>query len=331
MVDLNKIVAQAIQKNASDIHLMTESKPVYRIGNALVKMEGSTILKDEDLNKLYSYFLKNKFVKNIDLIHEIDGVKLRVNISLANKIPVFAIKILKNKFPEYDELRIPEIVRKTASEGQGLMLVSGIKKSGKTTTLNALVRHLNETQNKKIITLESSIEYLHKQRSSIIIQKEVGSGKDFANYYDGIINALKEDCDILVVEKIRDRETMDAVLEVVETGRLVIAGLDAESCEQAIEKITNFYEIKEQTHVKYSLSKLLKLVTYQKLIVSAEGKLELISEVKVTDNKKANITIIDSLADLYVANKITLKQAKMLLETEEQKEELNNNIMKKKI
>jgi len=322
MIDINNIIEQAIKKDASDIHLMVESKPMYRIGNSLVKMEGANVLKNEDMNEIYKNFTKG------NMIYEFNDVNLDVNLSYANQMPVYTMKILKNKLPEYEELNLPDILRKMTHQEQGLILVVGNKKSGKTTTLNALVRHINETQNKKIITLEKSIEYTHKLRNSIIVQKQAGG--DFGTYAQGVKNALREDCDILIVEDIRNRETMESVLEFVEEGHLVIAGINAKTCEEAIEKISNFYNFNEQSQIKFSLSRLLKVVISQKLLLGNQGKLELLAETMVINNQKQNISLIDSLANLYFKNKITLKQAKAQLQ-EKDIDILNNTIMKMRI
>lgn len=322
MVDINKIIGQAVKKDASDIHLMVESKPMYRIGNSLVKMEGATALKSEDMNNIYKNFTKG------NTVYEFDGVNVDVNLSYANKMPVYTMKILKNKLPEYDELGLPEILRKMTHQSQGLILVVGNKKSGKTMTLNALVRNINETQNKKIITLEKSIEYRHIPRNALIVQKQ--AGVDFEKYAQGVKNALREDCDVLVVEDVRNRETMEAVLEFVEEGHLVIAGINANSCADSIEKIENFYNLNDQAQIKYALSTLLKLVISQKLILGIKTNLELITEVTVPGDSAENIKLTESLARLYIENKITLKQAKSQLE-EKDREELNNVIMKMRI
>lgn len=352
MLDINKVIEQAVKKNATDIHFMSESKPMFRIGNSLVKMECGAALKIEDMNDMYKYFTKGNTVKNksVDTFYEYNGINVGVNLSFSNEVPVYTMKILKNKLPEYDELGLPDVLRKMTHQIQGLILVAGNKKSGKTTTLNALVRNINETQNKKIITLEKTIEYTHNNRNSIIVQKQ--SGKDFDTYYDGVKNALREDCDILVIEDIRNKETMDAVLEMVEEGRLVIAGINAKSCVDVIDKIINFYNPKDQAQIRYSLSTLLKLIISQKLLLNTNNEMGLISETMIVDssikeifkkekfenwefekaiqNSKQSISLIESLAKLYVENKITLKQAKSQIE-EKDYDILNKVIMNKRI
>lgn len=121
MIDINKIVEQAVKKDASDIHLMVESKPMYRIGNSLVKMECSTVLNNKDMNEVYSLFNKG------NTAYDFNGVNVDVKLSSANEVPVCTMKILKNKLPEYDELGLPDILRKMTYQEQGLILVAGKK------------------------------------------------------------------------------------------------------------------------------------------------------------------------------------------------------------
>ena len=162
----------------------------------------------------------------------------------------------------------------------------------------------------------------------MIVQKQVGI--DFETYAQGVKCALKEDCDVLVIEDIRNRETMEAVLEFIEEGHLVIAGINAKSCEEAIEKIENLYNLNDKSQIKYALSKFLKIIISQKLILGTKMNLELISEIKVLGIPKQDISLIYSLAKLYNENKITLEQAKSQISSSDI-DELNNVIMKMRI
>ena len=237
---------------------------------------------------------------------------------------------------------------------QGLILVTGKTNSGKTTTLNALINDINENQNKKILTLESPVEYRHKCKKSIVVQKEVGLGQDSLSYKDGVKNCLREDCDILVIGEIRDRETMDAAIETAEAGHLVIGTLHTKSCAETIDRMINFYDISDQQSVKFLIASLLKLVTSQRLIKSKSGKMVMLPEVMVVDNivqglirkekfsvsevedaiqsssANGSIGLINSLAQLFVNDVITLEQAKAQIE-EKNIEILNRTIMQLKI
>ena len=237
---------------------------------------------------------------------------------------------------------------------QGLILVTGKTNSGKTTTLNALINEINETQNRKIMTLENPVEYRHHSKKSLIVQKEVGKGQDSLTFSDGVKNSLREDCDILVIGEIRDKVTMEAAIEMAEAMNLVIGTLHTKSCAETIDRMINFYEVRDQASIKYLLSSLLKLVVAQRLLKGKDGKLILIPEVMVVDNivsgiirkdkisvseiedaiqsnlEKGSIGLINSLAEAFVNDKITLDQAKSQLE-EKNIETLNRTIMQLKI
>ena len=254
-------------------------------------------------------------------------------------MPLFTMRIIKNTLPKFEDLGVPDIVRRMTYQPQGLILVTGKTNSGKSTTLSSLVDEINTKQNRKILTLESPVEYKHTCKRSIIVQKEVGPGKDTLTYKDGVINALREDCDILVVGEIRDRETMEAAIDMAESGHLVIGTLHTKSCAETIDRMINFYDVKDQTQVKNLLSGLLKLVVSQRLLRSADEKgLVLVPEVMVVDNTtaacirkekfslseiedaiqgnldKGSIGLMNSLANLYVDNKLTLDMCKAQIE-----------------
>ena len=362
MVNMDKVISTAIEKDASDIHLVSGLKPMFRIIRSLVEMEGADVLKDEDMYEIYDYIVKGNVDKDkvfnetrkLDTSYEFNGLRLRVNLSYANEVPICTMRIIKNELPKYEDLGVPDIVRRMTYQPQGLMLVTGKTNSGKSTTLNALVNHINETQNKKILSLESPIEYKHTSKNSMIVQKEVGLGRDCLTYHDGVKNALREDCDILVIGEIRDRVTMEAAIEMAESGHLVIGTLHTKSCAETIDRMINFYEVRDQAQIKYLLSALLKLVISQRLLVGTSGKLELVPEVMVVDNivagvirkekisvseiedaiqsgqDKGSISLINSIAQLFVDNKITLEQAKAQVE-EKNLETLNRTIMQLRI
>lgn len=362
MINMDKVIEQAINKDASDIHLLSGLKPMFRISRALVEMEDSAVLKDEDMYEVYDYIVKGNVDKDksftttrkLDTSYEFNGIRLRVNMSYSNEVPVCTMRIIKNELPKYEDLGVPDIVRRMTYQPQGLILVTGKTNSGKSTTLNALVNHINETQNRKILSLESPIEFRHTSKNSMIVQKEVGEGRDCLTYHDGVKNALREDCDILIIGEIRDKVTMEAAIEMAESGHLVIGTLHTKSCAETIDRMVNFYEVRDQAQIKYLLSALLKLVISQRLLVGTTGKLELVPEVMVVDNvvagvmrkekisvseiedaiqsgqDKGSVSLINSIAKLFVENKITLEQAKMQVE-EKNIETLNRTIMQLRI
>ena len=362
MVDIDKILRIAIEKDASDIHLIAGIKPYLRIRRDLVDIDGFEDLTEEDMFEIYDYFVRGnvdkdevfKKEKKLDSSYEFEGTRIRVNISMSNELPILVLRLIKSNLPKYEDLGVPDIVRRMMSQPQGLILVTGKTNSGKTTTLNALINEVNEKENKKILSLESPVEYKHRCKKSIIVQKEVGVGRDCPDYSTGVKNCLREDCDILIIGEIRDRETMDAAIETAEAGHLVTGTLHTKSCAETIDRMINFYDIRDQQTIKYMIASLLKLVVSQRLLKGRNDSLVLVPEVMVVDNTiagvirkeklgvseiedaiqsgsdKGSIGLINSLSQLFVDDKISLDQAKAQIE-EKNIEVLNRTIMQLKI
>ena len=362
MIDMNKILDIAIAKDASDIHLVPGNQPMLRIARRLEPVEKSAELTDDDMMEVYDYLVKGnveadeqyKESRRLDTSYEHAGLRFRVNISHTDNIPVATLRIIKNDLPKYEDLGLPDIVRRMTYQTQGLILVTGKTNSVKTTKLNALINDINENQNRKILTLENPVEFKHHSKKSLIVQKEVGRGKDALTFSDGVKNSLREDCDILVIGEIRDKETMEAGIEMAESGHLVIGTLHTKSCAETIDRMINFYEVRDQGTIKYLLASLLKMVVSQRLLPSSDDKLVLVPEVMVVDNivsgvirkdkisvseiedaiqsgsSNGSIGLINSLAELFVNDKITLDQAKSQIE-EKNIEILNRTIMQLKI
>ena len=229
-MNLDKILDEAMRLDASDVHLICDNKPMFRVARDLIPMEHSKILTPDDMSEIYDYLVKGNIDKDevfnttrkLDMSYEYKDIRLRVNISLSDDIPLCTLRLIKNELPSYESLGVPDIVRRMTYQPQGLILVTGKTNSGKSTTLNALVNYINENQNKKILTLENPVEYKHHSKRSLIVQKEIGKGRDSLTFSDGVKNSLREDCDILVIGEIRDKVTMEAAIEMAESGHLVI-------------------------------------------------------------------------------------------------------------
>ena len=361
-MDVNAILAEAKKMKASDVHFIPGIKPKIRVNRDLMELSQYDVIDKDDILEVYDYFLKGNVDKDafyrenkvLDTSAEFEDIRLRVNISCSNGLPVIITRLIRNELPTYEELGVPDIVRRMTSQTQGLILVTGKTNSGKSTTLNALINYINDNDNKKILTLESPVEYKHKCKKSIIVQKEVGVGGDVPSYSIGTKNSLREDCDILVIGEIRDKETMEAAIETAESGHLVIGTLHTKSCAETVDRMINFYEVGDQSQVKYLIASLLKLVISQRLKKKKKGTLSLVPEVMVVDNvvsgliRKEKLTtseiedaiqsssangsigLINSLAKLFTDDIITLDQAKAQVE-EKNIEVLNRTIMQMKL
>ena len=303
-MSLDEILDEAIKNDASDVHLVCNNKPMLRITRDLVPVERCNILTQDDMMEYYDCLVKGNIDKDsiynsqrkLDMSYEYKDIRLRVNISMSDEIPIFTLRLIKNELPSYESLGVPDIVRRMTYQPQGLILVTGKTNSGKSTTLNALINYINENQNKKILTLENPVEYKHHSKKSLIVQKEIGKGRDILTFSDGVKNSLREDCDILVIGEIRDKETIEAAIEMAESGHLVIGTLHTKSCAETIDRLINFYEVRDQATMKYLLSALLKLVVSQRLLKGLDGKLVLVPEVMVVDNIVAGIIRKDKMS-----------------------------------
>lgn len=359
---LSKLFDIAIEKDASDIHIVPGVKPNLRVKRELIVLDKFDILTPEDTEKIFKEIIENDEYKEksfeetrkLDTSYKYKGIRSRVNISLSSGDIVITIRLIKNELPSFDSLGLPEVIKSLILQSQGLILVTGKTNSGKSTTLNVMIDRINKTQRKKIITLESPIEFMHKSDQSVIVQKEVGLVSDSRTFSEGVKNALREDAEILIAGEIRDRETMDAAIEMAESGHLVIGTLHTKSCAETIDRIINFYDVKDQMNIKYLMSSLLKSIVSQKLIRGQDGELVLIPEVMIVDPvmagsirkekfsiseiedliqsglEKGNISFIRSFAKAQLEEKLSLEQIKTYID-EKNYETLQRTIMEMKI
>ncbi len=182
MVLIENIIQEALDRGASDIHLMSGLRPILRIARDLVEIPEVNIMDEEMLYEVYDYIVRGNIVEDDIYKHErkldtsliYKDTRLRVNISFSMDVPTFTMRIIKNELPTYESLGLPEVIKALTYQTQGVVLITGKTNSGKSTTLNALIDEINKKQNKKILTLESPIEYQHTSKKSVIVQKEVG-------------------------------------------------------------------------------------------------------------------------------------------------------------
>lgn len=287
-----KILEGAISCDASDIHLLNDKYPVYRVEKKLIEFKEIEPLNKYDLEGLMEYLVDDSLDlvelfesnKKLDISYEYNNRRFRINASMAFGIPTFSIRVIKNEEIDIRAYNLSDMVNVIKKFNSGLVLITGKVNSGKTTTLNAYVQSMNKLKNKKIVMLEEPIEYRHTSDKCIIVQKEVGKAGDVPSYYDGVINLLREDADIAIVGEIRDRQTMDAVLDLAESGTLVIGTLHTRSCGETLDRILGLYSPVEQKSIKYVLSTVLKGIVSQKLVKNKDEHLVMVPEVMVTNS-----------------------------------------------
>lgn len=292
-MDILTILDAAIAQGATDIHIVDGLVPTFRIKKILRRQEQMPICTPDSISAMVNTLVNNeqskieilKAEKKLDLGYRYNGHKFRINIAISKSVYTLSIRSIPNTEIDLDKFNVRNIVNEMKEFSNGIILVTGKVNSGKSTTLNAYIQEVNKEKNKKIITLEDPIEYEHTSKKSIIVQKEVGPHSDIPTFYDGLINVLREDSDIVVVGEIRDRKTMDVAFDLAESGQLVIGTLHTKSCAETVDRIISLYTPQEQFSVKFILSSTLKMVSSQKLLPSTnDGEVALIPEVMLVDN-----------------------------------------------
>ena len=335
MVTLRELLELMTKKNASDLHLTVGSPPQLRIDGKLVKTDFD-VLAPEDTKKLAYSIMSEKQKQTFEESSELDlsfGIenlsRFRCNVFMQRGNAAVALRQIPFSIPSFEELGIPKVVAELADLPRGLVLVTGPTGSGKSTSLAALINKINLERHCHILTVEDPIEYLHRHNSSLINQREVYS--DTKTFASALKYALREDPDVVLVGEMRDLETMEATLNISETGHLAFATLHTNSCAESINRIIDVFPTSQQEQVRVTVSFVMQAVVSQQLIPKIGGGRVLALELMICtpairalirDDKIHQIyslmqagqkygmrTMNQSLADLYLKHKITLGDA----------------------
>ncbi len=278
MATVREWLTLAATNRASDLHLSAGSPPAVRIRGQLTFLGNEPLLPDdtgEMAKELLPESLEEHFHKNrdADFSLSIPGVgRVRVNLFVQRSSIALAIRLIPLQIPSLEDLGLPPVVRSLAGERlHGLIIVTGPAGSGKSTTLAALVDFWNRTQSLHVITLEDPIEYLHKNRLSLIVQREVGS--DTPSFQQGLRSAMREDPDVILVGEMRDWETISIALTAAETGHLILSTLHTPDAAGTINRIVDVFPPNQQQQSKVQLAGVLRSVVAQRLLprVDREG------------------------------------------------------------
>jgi twitching motility protein PilT len=277
MVDLKKILTLAIQRGASDVHLKVGLPPILRIHGKLVPVTGEKRLMPEDTREIAFSIMgerqKEKFrvANEVDLAYGISGLgRFRVNIFSQRDSIGLVLRTISVNPPTIAELNLPPILEKIAMEPRGLVLVTGTTGSGKSTTLAAMVNHINNNRNCHIITIEDPIEFLHRDKKAIINQREVG--QDTQSFASALRVALRQDPDVILVGEMRDLETIETAILAAETGHLVMSTLHTLDAQETVNRIIAVFPFQQQRQIRLQLAGLLKGVISQRLLSRADGQ-----------------------------------------------------------
>lgn len=291
---LEQWLRAAFQLKASDVHLSVGMPPVFRINGGL-KRYGSEALRPEDTEKISQIVIDEKYYPDfeeageIDISYGIQGLsRFRVNAYRQRSCVSLAFRIIPTSIPSMEDLMLPESVRKMAGKHQGLVLVTGPTGSGKSTTLASMIDFMNRTMSRHIITLEDPIEYLHKHRTCVIDQREIGF--DTNNFANGLRAALRQDPDVILLGEMRDLETIATAITAAETGHLVLGTLHTTNASSTIDRIVDVFPPEQQGQIRIQLASVLVGVMSQRLLPTNDGKgRRAITEVLVNTPAVANL------------------------------------------
>ena len=299
--DYKAILQHMIQQNASDVHLKVGRPPSLRVDGHMVSLE-MPALTQEDLRSLAEQIMAPKNIKEFseqkesDFALAVPGVgRFRVNAYQQRGTIAYAMRTVPFQAKTIAELNLPEVCERIALLPRGLVLVTGITGSGKSTALASMLHYINQNRHANIITIEDPIEFLHRDIKSSINQREVGT--DTNSFGQALRRVLRQDPDILLVGEIRDLETLDTALKAAETGHLVFSTLHTTDATQTINRVLSFYPPHQQTEVRYMLSTALRAIISLRLVRRADKKGR-VPAVEILVNTEA---VRDQIRDLTKA------------------------------
>ena len=272
---IDELLRIAVERNASDIHLTTGLPPMIRLDGEIVALPFEK-LTEEDTKRLLYDILNDDDLKKFEQTHELDfgyGVKglarFRVNVYVQRDSVAAALRMIPNRIPSFDELKLPPIIRDLSKRSSGLLLVTGPTGSGKSTTIASMIDEINESRHSHIITIEDPIEYLHRHKSCMVNQREMHS--DTYSFHNSLRAVLREDPDIILVGELRDLETIEAALTLAETGHLVFGTLHTRNAPSTIDRIVDVFPPGQQEQIRVLLANTLEGVVSQQLLPKLGG------------------------------------------------------------
>ena len=276
-MDLNEILTIAVKARGSDIHIKTGMPPVVRIDGRLRAIPNAERLSADNVMSMALAIMNDKQQKHfednseVDLAYGVPGLgRFRVSVYAQRGTIAMVFRAIPYGIPSLESLNLPPVLKKISLEERGLVLVTGTTGSGKSTTLAAMVDYINDNRTCNIITIEDPVEYLHRDKKSIISQREVGF--DTSSFSRALTGSLRQDPDVILVGEMRDFETIETALTAAETGHLVMSTLHTLDAAETVNRIISVFPPYHQRQVRMQLSGILKGVVSQRLVPRADGK-----------------------------------------------------------
>jgi twitching motility protein PilT len=295
-MDLNPLLRRAVELGASDVHLKVGQPPILRRDGALAPMEDWSELDDKALVRVLETLGRRAPERyqafeasgDLDMAYQDRGLpRFRVNAFRQRGSISFAFRVIPKVVPSFEQLGLPPGIQRLAEEHRGLILVTGATGSGKTTTLAAMIDHINRTRQQHIVTIEDPIEILHPDHSCIVNQREVGI--DTESFEQALRRALRQDPDVILIGELRDAETALTALQAAESGHMVLSTMHTVDATETIGRMVEFFPAAKQPQIRSIMAGVLKGVVSQRLMPRLGGGRVAAVEVMVSNNRIADL------------------------------------------
>jgi twitching motility protein PilT len=276
MKNIDELLQKVMELGASDLHIKVGSPPMVRIDGELSDLD-EPVCTPEDTKDFAASLMSEKQIRRFSETNEIDFAysgpnvgRYRINVYRQRGTISIALRQVVTRVPDFRELNLPPVVQKLALEPRGMVLVTGTTGSGKTTTLAAMIDHINRNLRRHIVTIEDPIEILHRDQKCIVNQREVGL--DTENYGTALKYVLRQDPDIILIGEMRDQETVRTALTAAQTGHFVLSTLHTIDVPETINRIIDFFPLYQQKQVRIMLAGSLRGIISQRLLTRSDGR-----------------------------------------------------------
>jgi len=336
VLSIDDLLVAMVGRGASDLHLTVGTPPAIRVRGELERLDGPALTAEDTQQLLYRVLSTEQqkqleLKRQIDTSHAVPGLaRFRVNVYFQRESLGAAFRVIPEELKTLEELRLPASLAELAMLPRGLVLVTGPTGSGKSTTLAAMIDEVNRNRHDHILTIEDPIEFVHRHKSCIVNQREIGV--DAISFAEGLRAALRQDPDVILVGEMRDLETISTALTAAETGHLVLGTLHTQSAPSTIDRIIDVFAAEQQEQVRIMLAGSLQGVVTQSLLKTADGqgrvaaleillpddavrnlirqgKVEQVYSIMQTSTGRGMITMEQSLAQLVLRRVITREVA----------------------
>jgi twitching motility protein PilT len=284
MFDVQATLRDLVERHGSDLHLKVGSAPLFRVDGVLAASDAQKLTAEDTQQALHDLLPDKAKLDEFDTEHEVDFsfelaglARFRINAFQQRGVISLACRAIPHKISTIEELALPDVVRDLAEEERGIILLTGTTGSGKSTTLAAMIDHINSTMSKHIVTIEDPIEFVHEDKDSVINQREVGM--DTASFKRALRRVLRQDPDVILIGEMRDEETVQTALSAAETGHLVLSTIHTVDAGESINRMLDFFPPHQHGQARSMIAGTIKGVISQRLVPGAHGGRVAVCEV----------------------------------------------------